>query len=187
MADTKITLTNLNIRQSISILIAKLFLIDVLSAFIVIGFYFALLRGEEMLKVVLSDTPIFLTVFIILGIAKILMDAYIVLTWLNEYYEITPEYIFHKKGIIFRKTEQYRLDHVRGMDVQDSFLGEILNFGTITLFDIRLNKYLDMYLIHNPRRYVRVLKELRPHIETKRDHINLPFMPQENESIGKTS
>lgn len=181
MVMNKITLTHLNIRQSISILIAKLFLTDLLSVVIIVSFYFALVGGEQITNFAFSNTPIFLIAFILLGILKVATDAYIVLSWLNEYYEITPEHILHKKGIIFRKTEQYRLDHIRGMHIHDTLLGEIFNFGTISLFDIRLSKYLDMYMIHNPRRYVHVIKELKPDIETKRDRTNLPFVPKEDE------
>jgi len=181
MVMNKITLTHLNIRQSVSILIAKLFLTDLLSVIIIISFYFALVRGEQIINFAFSSAPIFLTVFILLGFFKVLTGIYIILSWLNEYYEITSECIFHKKGIIFKKTEQYRLDHLRVMHVQDSLIGELLNFGTISLFDIRLNKYLDMYLIHNPKRYARIIKELRPELETKQERTNLPFVPKEDE------
>lgn len=179
----KITLTYLNIRQSIAVLLAKLVLADLIFSLIVIGFYFVLVQGDRFVQSASTNSSLFLSVFTILGVIKICISGYIVLRWLNEYYEITPEYIIHKRGLIFRKTEQYRLDHVRAMDIEDTFLGEIFNFATITLYDIRLNKYLDMYLIHNPQRYANVLRALRPHIEMKKDRVRLPFMPnRENES-----
>jgi hypothetical protein len=126
---------------------------------------------------------VFIVTFGFLGIMKIVFDIYIILKWLHEYYEITPENVIHKKGIIFRKTEQYGLDKVRMMDIQDSFIGELFNFATITLYDIRLNKYLDMYLIHNPDRYANILKKLRPHIEVKKDRVWLPFLKREERDI----
>lgn len=174
-----ITFTYLNIRQSIAILLAKIVASDLVLAAVVIGAYFVILQGGEIVGLSITNAALFVTVFGIIGIIKISLSIYIVLQWLNEYYEITPEFIFHKKGIIFKKSEQYRLDHVRAMDVQDSFLGELLNYATVTLYDIRMNKYLDMYLIHNPKRYANVLQELRPHIEIKKDRVALPFMPKE--------
>ncbi|MBI4080627.1 MAG: PH domain-containing protein [Candidatus Levybacteria bacterium] len=179
MANHELTLTHLNIRQSIAILLTKLVLVDLIFAFIVVGFYYVLVLGEGFLIVDSGNTTIFLTSFGISGAIKILLSIFIVLQWLNEYYEITPENIIHKKGIIFRKTEEYRLNLVRSMDVQDTFLGEIFNFGTITLYDIRLKKYLDMYLIHNPRRYAHVLQTVRPEIEMKKGSVRLPFIKQE--------
>lgn len=179
-SNKQITLTYLNIRQSIAILIAKLVLIDLIMAAIVIGSYFFIIQGAQYLHTTSLNTSLFLLVFAVAGIIKILIDIYVVLLWLNEYYEITPEYIVHKYGLFYRKQEHYRLDHVRAIDVDDSLLGEIFNFATITLYDIRLNKYLDMYLIHNARRYAKVLKELRPHLELKEDKVWVPSLGGDN-------
>lgn len=176
---SKITLTYLNIRQSIVILLTKLIFTDILLATIVISFFFGLAKGEPFFGISFMNPPLFLTVFISIGVIKILLSIYIILLWLNEYYEITPEYVIHKQGIIFRKTESYRVDHIRRIEIQDTLLGELLNFATVTLYDIRLNKYLEMYVIHNPDRYVRVLKELRPNIEIGKQRIRLPFVPKQ--------
>lgn len=177
--EKQITLTYLNVRQSISILIAKLILIDILLAGLIVGTYFVLVQGDQLISGLSQNVFIFLPAFFGIGIFKILVSCYIILLWLNEYYEITPEYIIHKKGIIFRKQEQYRLDHVRGIDVEDSFLGEMLNFASITLYDIRLNKYLDMNYVHNARRYAKVFKQLRPHLEMREDHVWIPLKEKE--------
>ncbi len=167
----EITLTNINIRQSISILLAKLIFIDIIAAIIVVAVYFGVVTGGNLLNYNSANTFLFLFFFLAVGVVKLIVDSLAVLLWLNEYYEITPEHIIHKRGILFRKKEQYRIDHVRMLDVQDSFFGELLNFGTITLFDIRLEKYLDMYLIHNPKRYAKILKQLKPTIEMKEDSV----------------
>ncbi len=180
MADEKlITLTHLNIRQSIAILLAKLILIDFLLAAVVVGFYFALVSNNQFLGLDLLNPQMFVIVFGAIGIFKVLTTCYIVLLWLNEYYEITTEYVIHKRGIIFKKQEHYRLDHIRKIEVVDSIIGELFNFATITILDVRLNKYLDMYLIHNARRYAIILKQLLPELEMKEDHTWLPFDKKE--------
>lgn len=181
----KITVTNLNIRQSIAILLAKLVLIDIVAALLVIGAYLVLVQGGTVTEFAAKNILVFLIAFGLGGIAKIAAGVYVVLQWLNEYYEITPENIVHKSGIIFKKTEMYELNKIRVLDVQDSFLGEIFNYATMTLYDIRLNKYLVMYLVHNPQRYAKVLKTLRPHLEIKKDRVSLPFMPTD-ELLGET-
>lgn len=174
-------LTHINIRQSIAILLFRLTLIDLVMAVVIIGFYFFLSQNVSLSIIASIKTELFFFVFGTTGLIKILMTIWIVLKWLYEYYEITPDYIVHKKGVIFRKTEEYRLDHVRMMDIQETLIGELLNFATITLFDTRLNKYLDLYLIHNPRRYTHVIKALRPDIELKKDNTVLPFLANEDE------
>lgn len=183
MADHKITLTYLNVRQSIAILLIKLVVTDILFAVIIIGFYFILVQLDIFSQFAITSAFIFLTAFAIVGIIKILTSIYIILLWLYEYYEITPDHIIHKRGIFARKTEMYRLDKLRIMEIHDSFLGELFNFATITFYDLRLQKYLDLYLIHNPKRYSHILRTLRPRLELKSDHIQLPFLPRDEDEI----
>lgn len=175
MHSTKITLTHLNIRQSIVILLAKLVAADLLLAFIIISFYFLLVQGEQFLLSGSSNTLLFLITFSFIGIIKITLSIYVVLQWLCEYYELTIDCVFHKRGILFKKTEKYNLDKIRALKIEKTFLGEICNFATITLYDLRMNKYLDMYLIHNPDRYVETFQILKPNLEIKTNKIMLPF------------
>lgn len=186
MDGQRIALTYLNIRQSIAILLAKLILTDLIVSMIIVGLYFLLVLGQLFNLFVSTDPYLFLISFGLIGIIKILISSYVVLKWLNEYYEITPESIVHKSGLIFRKIEQYQLANVRAMTIEDSLLGEIFDYATITLYDMRLNKYLDMYLIHNPGRYAKVLQTLKPTIEIKNDRIRLPLLPKE-EDIEETA
>jgi len=171
----KITLTYLNVRQSIAILLTKLVLADLMLGLLIIGFYFIFVQTGEFIRFAADNMLIFLTIFGIMGACKIFLSIYVILEWLNEYYEITPEHIVHRKGIIFRKRETYNLEKIRTIDVQDSFLGELFNFATITFYDIRLEKYLDMYLIHNPKRYEKILKSIKPDLESKEDHVVFSF------------
>lgn len=180
MPESKIVLTYVNIRQSITILLGKLVAIDFVLASLVIGIYWLLSQTENYLGIAYARTFIFLIVLGFSGIIKIGLTIWTVLQWLNEYYEITPEYIYHKKGIIFREIKQYRIDQIRRVEIQDSFLGEIFNFATVSILDMRLNKTLDFYLIHNPIRYLAILKAIRPTIETEEEHTRLPFLPQEH-------
>lgn len=183
MDEQKITLTHLNIRQSIVILLSKLIALDFVLTSLIIGTYWLLTVLEGYMHLADTRTFLFLVLLGIVGAIKISLTVYVVLQWLNEYYEITPEYIYHKKGIIFRTTQEYRIDQIRRLDIKDSFLGEIFNFATITFFDIRLNKTVDFYLIHNPTRYVNILKQIKPSIETVEDHTNLPFLPKERVGV----
>lgn len=181
MHDTKITLTHLNIRQSIVILLAKLILTDIIAAFIVVGFYFLLVQGEQFTAVASRSTGVFLSVFGTIGILKIIMSIYVVLQWLNEYYEITPDAVIHKRGVLVKRTEKYNLDKIRALSVDNTIVGEMCNYATVTLYDLRMNKYLDMYLIHNPERYAKILRSLRPDLEFKTDRIEVPFRLKKEE------
>lgn len=182
MAENKITLTYLNVRQSIAILLVKLVLLDLLLATVVITFYFSLVQGGKFVEGFAESVFLFLIIFIVIGIIKIIITTYVVLQWLFEYYEITPEYVIHRHGIIFRKQEHYNIETIRGMDIKDSLLGQLFNFATITLYDEYLNRRLDMQLIHNAKRYGKIFKELQPKIELKEDQVWVPLKKEESVS-----
>lgn len=181
MQDTKITLTHLNIRQSIVILLFKLITLDILVGIVIAGFYFVLIQGEVYLQFAVKNAWLFLAAMGITGLIKVIISIYVVLLWLNEYYEITPDSVIHKKGIIVKKTEKYNLEKIRALKIQDTFLGEMCNFATLSLYDVRLNKYLDLYLIHNPDRYAKILQTLKPDLEFKKDRIVLPLVTRKEE------
>lgn len=179
--EKSITLTHVNIRQSIAVLLAKIFTIDVIATVIVIILYFAVAKGQQTIEVNIPSDYLFLISLISVGVIKLLINIYVILSWLNEYYEITPDYIYHKSGIIFKKTEQYKVDLIREMEVNDTFIGELFNFATVTLYDIRLKKYLDMYLIHNADRYAKIMKQLRPDIELKKDRVRMSLREKDED------
>lgn len=181
MEDTRITLTHLNIRQSIAILLSKLILVDIIAAFVVITLYFVLVQGEQFGQGISRSTTVFLSVFTVLGIIKLALSIYVVLQWMNEYYEITPEAVIHKRGVIVKRTEKYNLDKVRALKVENTIVGEMFNYATVSLYDLRMNKYLDMYLIHNPDRYAKILRTLRPDLEFKTDRVEVPFLPKKDD------
>jgi len=181
MTEHSITLTHLNIRQSIAILLTKLIVSDVLFAFLVIGGYALMVQGETIFSYISHNTVAFLLLFVVLGISKTAVNIKVVLQWLFEYYEITPSHIDHHKGILVRTSEQYQLPTIRRVAIKDSFLGEVFNFATLKFYDIRLNPIMDMYLIHNPDRYIAILKNLLPNLEVQSDRVFMPFVAKLHE------
>jgi len=110
-------------------------------------------------------------VFVSLVIAKIAMSIYIILEWLNEYYELTHAMIYHRRGVFFKKEEKVPLSIIWQVELSRGILGTLLNYGTIDLFDQRFNKHMSLYLIHNPLRYFRILEDLIPKLEERRETI----------------
>lgn len=177
----KITLTYLNVRQSIAILLGKIIVLDIIFAVVVAALYLLIVPSGVVVETVVRNIVIFLVLFFILGIFKFYLTTYVVMEWLNEYYEITPDEIVHKKGVVKKRSETYHLDKVGSIDVQHSFFGELFNFATISLYDSGMHKLLDMYLIHNPKRYEKILRTLIPNPERKKTRVQLPFLPKDEE------
>jgi len=119
----KIYVTHINIRQSIFFLMLKLIFLDAMAAFLAI-IYFPLASNKYMPEVFNSTILSYgLAFFLTLFIAKVAITIYVIMLWLNEYYEIWPNAIIHKRGFIFKKEERHPLSHIRSLKVQQGFFG----------------------------------------------------------------
>lgn len=163
-----IEISHINIRQSISILIMKLVLIDLIAGIGVVLFHGLLLATEENTQFKFSIDPLGLTIFLLVVLSKIALSIYIVDQWVDDYYEIRPDKITHRSGLIFKHEVSYLTTRIRSIHVRQSFLGKLLNYGTISIFDWDLNKYVYLYQIHNPMRYAHVLKQIIPSLDEEK-------------------
>lgn len=168
MAEKKIVVTHINARQSISILILKLVTIDLIAATIIGLFYLSLLSGFLIdFRVGLTWANIILYAFFV--IFEITLTIYVVLDWLSEYYEITPEHITHRYGILQPKEKKHKISLIDNLTLEQGFVGKFLKFGTISAYNYRHNRILTFYNIHNPHRYMAVLEKLTPEADTAKD------------------
>jgi membrane protein YdbS with pleckstrin-like domain len=176
----EISVSHINIRQSISILIIKLITIDIFTA-IIIGTLFLTLNVVEIgLSFGLNAPYTSFTLFGILAVIKISVSIYVVIDWINDYYEITPKEIIHRRGVLFTIEQRANFDDVRKIELTQGIFGKIFNCGTIRLYDFRLNKDLEAYLIHNPVRYGKILKELMPDAELIKKVVREKVFREEN-------
>lgn len=164
----KINIGHINIRQSIFFLLLKLVLLDAISGFISLV-YFILVSNKYTLEIFNSTLSLYnLSFFLIIIIFKIALGIYVVMKWVNEYYEIWPNLILHKSGFIFKNEEKHPLSHIRSIKVEQGFFGKIFGFGTITIYDWYLEKHTSLYLIHNPIKYYNIIESLIPRTEEEK-------------------
>lgn len=169
--DKKIAVTHLNIRQSIFLLLFKLVLLDIFAAFLAIAFFSLISTSLFSAEVRVYLLTFHVIYFLILVFIKVFLTFYVVLGWLNEYYEIHPDAVVHRNGIIWRKEERYPLRQIRLVKMEQGTLGKLCNYGTLELYDWDLSKYAMMYLIHNPIRYLKILEHLTPRAGREKDVI----------------
>lgn len=173
----ELEVTHVNIRLSISFLLLKLLFIELIAAVFVVSFHTVML--SDILTNFNFEIRFFnIPLFVILVAIKTAATIYVLLQWLNEYYEISPILIMHRSGVFFKHEQKYPLAHMKIVEVNQSFFGRILNYGTISLLDpIRIER-MDMYLIHNPLRYAAILEEQMPEevekIDITRQHVFEP-------------
>lgn len=170
----KIAVTHVNVRQSIVFLIAKLIVLDILATAVVLVFFSPLITPIpiEIKTQIISYNAWY---FIILFFGKFLLTLFVVLEWLNEYYEITPTKIFHRRGILWRREDIYDIslksNKITSIGVKQGLLGRIFNFGTLFFYDRGVYEYYYLYYIHNPLRYLEVLHQLLPNADVEKDII----------------
>lgn len=167
-------ITHVNIRQSISIVIVKMFFVELIFDIFAIfsHFIFINLLNPEIAQIFIDYQPHLL---VLLLIFKALFTFYVLLAWLNEYYEISTERIAHIRGVFFTKEKRYDLGNIRQIIIRQSLIGRLLNYGTIEFYDYAVKKYYQLYLIHNPMKYFNLLRKIVPDHdeieETTRTHI----------------
>jgi membrane protein YdbS with pleckstrin-like domain len=177
--DKRILVTHVNVRQSIVFLIVKLTILDIFATTTALIFFSPLIIPISMeVKTEIISYNIFYFIFLL--ISKALLSLFVVLRWLNEYYEITPTKVFHRSGIIWRKEDIYDISmdnftRIPSIGIEQGFLGRIFNYGTLFIYDRGTYEYHYLYFIHNPLRYLEILHQLLPNASiTKkvvREHI----------------
>lgn len=171
--EKRIVVTHVNVRGSIVFLIAKLIVLDIIAIFGVLVFFSPLISPLSVeIKTQIISYNIFYFGLLLFG--KIALTLFIVLQWLNEYYEISPIKISHKSGIIWRKEDTFDLSRdkstrITELGVKQGLMGRIFNYGTLFFYDRGVFKYYYMYYIHNPLRYLEILRSLLPDADVQKD------------------
>lgn len=163
--------THINIRLSISVLVFKLFVVELVSLIVIILLYTVIFTTESPSFFSISLDRFTLPLLVVLAIVKSIVALFIIVQWINEYYEITPRAVYHRRGVIFRNEEKYLFDHIQTMVINQTFLGRLFNFGSVTLLDYRRNKLEEMYNIHNPIRYAHIIESLLPKSDERKVYI----------------
>ena len=174
--ERKIIVTHVNVRTSIFFLITKLIFLDIIVTFVVLFFFspFLFPLPIEVKTLIVSYN---LAYFLILVFGKIFLTLFIVLSWLNEYYEITPTKIVYRRGILWRKEDVYDLNprdpavRISSIGIKQGLLGRIFNYGTLFFYDRGTYKYEYLHYIHNPLRYFEILHNLLPNAAIEKEII----------------
>lgn len=175
-----IFVTHLNVRQSISMLLLRLIFIDLLSVAAFVALHSFLFNTTVAQTLGFNYEFYSFSILILLFLGKITFTIYIVLQWLNEYYEIWPNYFLHRQGIIWRKEEKFPYHQIRSIHLQQGIFGRLLNYGTLYFHDWYLDKDFMWYLVHNPRRYMRIIEQRLPK-EAERKEILREHLREEDD------
>lgn len=173
-----IVVSHITIRQSISFLVLRLIAIETIAAFAIIAFHTAVMSSFVKERIFEGVSFFNIPFFMILVVLKTFFMIFIMVQWLNQYYEISTKEVIYRKGLIFKKEERYEFEHIGSIELEQGIFGKLLNFGTIKLFDWATEKDVLLYLIHNPMKYEKILEDLIPEADrgkkVVREHIIEP-------------
>lgn len=108
---------------------------------------------------------------ILLAFFKIGLNIYVILLWLNDYYELTTEVVNHRHGIFWQKEDSFKVTHIKSFGIRQGVFGKLFNYGSLHCYDWFLKEEYTMYLIHNPKKYLRILEDLLPFADEDREMI----------------
>lgn len=181
-SERNIAVTHITIRQSIFFLVLRIIVIESITTIFVILLHTVFLVPvitERIGNAALFNIPI----FVLLVIAKSSLLIFVIAQWLNEYYEITTKEIIYRRGIIVRREDRHKLDHIGSVELEQGLLGRIFNYGTLKLFVWTTEKEALMYLIHNPRKYQNILEDLLPEAEKSKKVFREHLVEHEDDSV----
>ncbi len=162
---SSITISHLNIRQSISLLVARLLSLEGITV-VITGIVF----GVAILNnwFIYTYIPVLLLLSILgLHLFQLVLVIHIIMKWLTNYYELYPTYLEIHSGTFEKKTARFYYKNIALFDLHQSVTGEMFNFGTLHLYDMNLMKDIYISSIHNPHRYYEILKDLLPDTNTE--------------------
>lgn len=169
-----IEVTHVNVRMSISVLVGKLIVLYGLVAIISVGLF---IPEEFVYQMFALDTRLYIALIsIFMNLAELFFAIWIILSWLCEYYEIRPDRLTYRSGIVFRQEERFSTKNITAVECTESFLGELFNFGNITLYDFVNQKTIRMHTLHNPKRCFSILKQILPEVNQRSDFMVKPSM-----------
>lgn len=164
-----IQVSHVTVRQSVFLLLLKLVIFEVVATAVIISAYLFGSSTSNIANVFGNSYGLYLILlFVVFILGKMFVVIFVIIQWLYDYYEITPKEIIHKRGWFFRKEEGNSIAHLGSIDIEQDILGRLFNYGSLNLYNWVLEKDVSLYLIHNPIKYLRILKNLIPQSDEDR-------------------
>jgi uncharacterized membrane protein YdbT with pleckstrin-like domain len=148
------------IRRSAVFLFFKLLVLELLVVVIFITFRIPVHLLQEG-ELVLDYNDIFNTytiIFVVLSFFKLTVLLAIILMWMNDYYEVLPGELIHKRGIFHTKSTTFSLSNIELQDVDQGIIAKIFNYGTIEIFNPLLKQTFWLVNVPYPHKQLKAIQ-----------------------------
>ena len=119
--------------------------------------------------------PSYVGLFFIMLIVSVVVAIFVVLKWQSEYTILTPSGIMQYSGILQKKEQRYACSFVEAIKMEQSLLGSIFNFGTLSLYDPEIKEDIYLENITDPKKSIDLIKK----ILSRNDKPPMPFVVSE--------
>ena len=153
------TIPVLVLRESLILVVLKLLTLQ-----LIVGILFLLIAAVVYMTQQLVAIPNPFTFYIIslllLLLINILTAVGIIASWKNRYYTISPEGVTKHKGILNIKQEKFDCHYVEQITMQQGPLGQMFDFGTVSLYDPVQRHRLFLVNIPDPAQACKTLETM---------------------------
>lgn len=154
------------IRRSVALFAARVILLELVFEVIYLTWRTLIHYLPFSLETVVTLNGVSIIFFLILvTIIQNIFLVYIVLRWVNDYYEIGPDEIAHVTGTLSRTRKSYPYRDIQSITVHQSFLGRLFKYGEINLYIPTLGHDLHFKEVSHPSRFVELVKSANPILE----------------------
>lgn len=146
------------VRESIVLVAMKLIFTEIIFAvfLLILNFLFSYLDLNANVPNLADLYLIVMSGGFLINIGLIIMIS---LKWNSEYATVSKDGVVKHSGILHRKEQKYACNFVEGTKLEQSFLGLLLNYGTIELYDPALKEQVYLLNIANPKKYSKAIQD----------------------------
>ena len=155
------------IRRSVALFAIRVILLELIFEVIYLTWRTLIHYLPFSLETVIALNGVSIIFFLLLvTVIQNIFLIYIVLRWVNDYYEIGPDEIAHVTGTLSRTRKSYPYRDIQSITVHQGFMGRLFKYGEINLYIPTLGHDLHFKEVSNPSRFVELLKGADPSLET---------------------
>lgn len=161
-----------HIRASSGVLAVRVFIIG----FLIETIYALILLVVLSLGVAASyPTEVVLALWV-LQTLKFILESYfilrVILSWLTTTYYLRESFLVVVRGVWHPKEDLYDLRNVRSIEIKESRLGRLLNYGTLKLIvaSSGFHEEVELPYISDVRKYERWLRSFLAHLADNQPH-----------------
>lgn len=145
----------ITVKKSFTVFVARIITLHVVNFISLLFFYILLLFVFGFDTLVFFFVTALFTTFL-----SFALTLYVYFRWKAHYYIIFPNAVVEKKGVFKKFEKSYACNRIESVTLDQSFIGRMLEFGTVGMYDFFLKKTIYITNIDKPQEIAEILKDI---------------------------